>query len=814
MNDQTIAAALAGLLHDVGKVRQRALVEPWKAAPGSEEVAPPVHASWSDYFIGHSVPKRYRPAARPGAYHHSPDKSPAEDRSLSEIVALADKLSAGERADRTDEYPAKNPPQQLVSIFDRLALKADLPTPQHYMPLLPLTLREEAIFPDGAQTSNLRADAYEELRTELEAAARVDQPDAETYLESLLETMLQHTWCVPSAYYHSVPDVSLYDHSRMTAALAVCLKNLEQQRIRDVLAATQRLFRTKESQADRELLDQPIALLVGGDISGVQDFIYTLSSKAAAKTLRGRSFYLQLLTEAVLRYLLRELELPYTNVIYSGGGHFFFLAPLNARAKLKAVGAQVTRILLQRHGTALYLAVGTAELPASGFRLGVFPKHWGAMHRDLGRAKQQRYVELQGGLHQAVFAVDEHGGNREKFCSVCGGDSRDVKSLEGEDDIPGQDNRICALCSSFQVLGSQLRNRQFVVLGLGTSQKASGESALDTLQAFGMSVRFPTPGGKSKVDLPQWVKRSVIWALDDVVESGRWPQITGDIPAVHVTRHTVNQAPEMDFGQLQEKAEGIPRLGVLRMDVDDLGDLFTRGLEERGTLARLSTLSLQVSLFFDGWIKRLCETGKYEGLIYAVYAGGDDVFLIGPWDKMPVLAQQIAADLKRYSGGHPDIHVSGGMAFIHGKYPVYQAADDAADALNSAKECDGKSAFTFLGQTWKWTEFEKLYAKSDRVRKLIQEYQGPTSLIQLLRRLAHDEADSAKRTNGRPVWGPWMWHGTYRLFRMARQYEQSKPEVAAELTAIRRELAANDYSEIGQWGAAARWVQLILRESD
>ena len=76
---------------------------------------------------------------------------------------------------------------------------------------------------------------------------------------------------------------------------------------------------------------KPVALLIGGDISGIQKFIYTIASKKAAKTLRGRSFYLQLLTEAVLRFVLGELELPYTNVIYAGGGHFFLLAPLISR---------------------------------------------------------------------------------------------------------------------------------------------------------------------------------------------------------------------------------------------------------------------------------------------------------------------------------------------------------------------------------------------------------------------------------------------------------------------------------------------------
>jgi hypothetical protein len=39
-----------------------------------------------------------------------------------------------------------------------------------------------------------------------------------------------------------------------------------------------------------------------------------------------------------------------------------------------------------------------------------------------------------------------------------------------------------------------------------------------------------------------------------------------------------------------------------------------------------------------------------------------------------------------------------------------------------------------------------------------------------------------------------------------------KKEIKDELDAIRAELSANEYRDIGQWGAAARWAQLWLRE--
>jgi CRISPR-associated protein Csm1 len=50
-----------------------------------------------------------------------------------------------------------------------------------------------------------------------------------------------------------------------------------------------------------------VALLVGGDITGIQRFIYTISSKGAAKSLRGCSAYLNLLCDAIAEWLRRKL---------------------------------------------------------------------------------------------------------------------------------------------------------------------------------------------------------------------------------------------------------------------------------------------------------------------------------------------------------------------------------------------------------------------------------------------------------------------------------------------------------------------------
>ena len=215
--------ALAALLHDIGKIEQRARDNPWRPAPGLEQEKQPEHATYSIYFIQNYVPKPFRPAALPGAYHHRPEHFEGADHQLVELVSLADHLSAGERADGPDK--TKSPPMQMVTIFDRLDSSHTPPSNSelHYLPLREVSLSPEVLIP-GRQASEQEARlAYTNLSEKLQQAAGQPISLMDTYLENMLLALQRYAWAVPSAYYHNLPDVSLYDHLRMTAALAVCL---------------------------------------------------------------------------------------------------------------------------------------------------------------------------------------------------------------------------------------------------------------------------------------------------------------------------------------------------------------------------------------------------------------------------------------------------------------------------------------------------------------------------------------------------------------------------------------------------------------
>ena len=801
-------AALAGLVHDVGKLLQRAQENP-TLPPTDALEGQPVHAAWTQRFLD-QMPKHYRSIAMPGAFHHRPGNSPASDNTLSVIVALGDKLSAGERADLTQAQ--QQPPKQMRSIFDHVHLdKAGEPSGTHFLPLTSLRLSKEAMFPTSVTVNDNQSKGdYSTLVSELETAAKTDIEDPETYLENLLWAMQTTTWCVPSAYYHSIPDISLFDHSRMTAAIAVCLSDWQGD-VSALLGAVERDFAKKPQDGDEAKLAEPVALLIGGDISGIQDFIYTISSKYAAKTLRGRSFYLQLLTEAVLRFLLREMGLPYLNVIYASGGHFFFLAPLSQAEKLLALRKQVSEKLISAHGTHLYLALEAIEISPKGFQRGNFPAVWSSLHDQLGERKQQRYQELGSNFFLKVLEPSTSGGNPDEKCSVCGEDRYPI--MGGSDD----EDKRCSLCSSFATeLGAQLADASQIALGFGLPQAGKCQTALEVLRSFGMDVQLITK--HSKYQSPEWVERVTLWQLDD--DQACPQEMLGK--AAIVKHYSVHHIPQYSFDELQKMVKGgFHRLGVLRADVDHLGLVFSQGLQiegkPAGTLARTSMLSFQISLFFEGWVKRICDDPRWKETIYSVYAGGDDLFLIGPWDIMPDLALQLVSDFSEFTGNHPGLHLSAGLAFIDGKYPVYQAAADAGDAENQAKGA-GRNRFFFLGKAWTWDEFNQLAQKKDRLVSLVLNEKGetevgPRALLGVLRNMAEQRSDAQAHHKGRE-WGPWIWRGAYMLKRMEERYQTSQPHFTEEVAQIREELMNASFSMMEQWGKAARWAQLFTRNAN
>ncbi|MFQ6102113.1 MAG: type III-A CRISPR-associated protein Cas10/Csm1 [Anaerolineae bacterium] len=772
-SDRTHLIALAGLLRNVERFAQR-------ANHPSEEIA----------WIG-------------GEYTGMLQEREAK------IITLADRLAAARRSESESDA------WQLASIFCQIG-EEDKRPPQQFWPLKPLALSDDALFPGDALPAKDATSAHGVLWTGFaEAVQELTPDDLPAYLERLYYALQRFAWCVPLAY-EGLPGVSLFDHSRTTAALAASLADLDEALIKDVLGGKQQT--------------EPLVLLVGGDLSGVQDFIYTITARGAAKGLRGRSFYLQLLTEAVARFILRELGLPVTNLLYAGGGHFYLLTPLDAEGKLKAIQAEVSRKLLLHHGGDLYLALGWTEVSAQDFDREHFGDKWQAVSQQMNAAKRQRFAELGDAelLGRRVFGPLGQGGDEKGECQVCHYDGPVKVEREGTD----EERRICRLCRSLEELGTHLRDADYLLLGeVEPEDTAQRSGYAEALRSFGVALGLTVDDGSAVLPLPDTVQRATLLAMRDLPDvAGIARRISQKLgcPVAHGTRYTVNVTPRKPNGDiatfdwLQKQCRGVKRLGVLRMDVDDLGDLLRWGMQE-ATLSRVASLSFALSLFFEGWMGELCRRANRDAgvdKVYAIYSGGDDLFIVGAWDALPGLADTIRQHLASFAAHNRAVHISGGLTLHAGKYPLYQAAADAEDALGAAKDTErpeghNKDAFDFLDVTIPWEEFDAIRQEQENlVRDVTAADEGGLgishALLRTLLRL-HTRYTDAVYKHGKPRWGPWMWRGAYFLRRMEERYKEGE-KAQKEIKRIRESLGRNEFRYIETLGPAARWAELLTRK--
>jgi CRISPR-associated protein Csm1 len=719
---------------------------------------------------------------------------------------------------------------QIRSIFTLLQLRGQSASSGDltYLPLKPLSLKENTnhnntIFPVAAEAPEDARIGRDERLMEVSNGMialrdiHKNQEDIETYLESLMLLLQGELWCVPSGMHGA----SLFDYARAAAALTVCLAS-------------------KGS-------DPKIATLVGGDISGIQNFIYTITSKGAASALRGRSLYLQLLTDAIARYILRELNLPITNLLFAGGGHFFILA--RPGVDLKTIRQTISQILLSLHGGELYLALEGVPLEEKDFAGKALSAKWSELSAQLRIAKLRKFSEFGEDLYEWVFEPRRDLGNEEKECAVCGREHPGTK--------PKNNRNICPQCDSYEDLGKDLRKAQYLRISQIPEQGIRDDSPpgeVETALAyFGVRARLYDSRKKMNEDVKalEEVNRSVVYALrDDVLDD-----LANEAHTALGRRFFVNVTPVIDriqelerlraakvedlpdekdvqsdggavktFSALEHGADsGFKRLGVLRMDVDSMGEIISEGLGEKANLARIANLSFMINLFFEGWAAEVARKYNREGdrdadAVYSIYSGGDDLFFVGAWDRMPELALEIRNDLAKFACHHPGIHASAGIALVGGKYPLYQAAEDAHEALEKSKDRDGKNAITFLGQTMSWEQFaNEVKPLADRLKELVKKDLVPRSLVQRLQRfqVKFQEKQEEARLRGEAetklgdeqvVWGPWNWHAAYYLKR-AKVKEDAKEEVES----IRNKLGDEQFRAIEWIGLSARWVDLLMR---
>ncbi len=798
---------LAALLHDIGKFRQRAL-------------DPSHNHQWhSRKFIlelareeSGEIKRDLEDIAEMTSKHHDPDTPLARFIRDADWITAAQEREEGRYSERRDvskqpmlsifsmimdentskeKYYSYTQEQQSHAYDNREQNSSDENTSKEkYYSYTPLEISKKLEPVDGRRAEVELEDAWMKFA---ERAKRIGKENFDTFLFSLLYLLKKYTFFIPSATYGGeektiVPDVSLFYHLSTTAAFANCIYRFEMEKGTGVNF-----------------------LLIFGDISGLQDFIYTISSKRALRSLKGRSICLELLNRASAYKILAAIELPITNLISCSPGSFIILAPNleKVEEKLIEVRKEINRNFLEEFGGDIYFSIGWISFDKN--RAKEIVEVIDEAKKKVEENKRRRFSELldeienEEGYKKFFILTDP---KKRETCDVC---KRDYKPEEIETDEEGV--KKCKSCREFEELASWLRNTDYLIEVPEFKEKFIKERRLE-LKRIGIRVLDTFFLFKPR----QMNLKDIISAFSSTANLHAYRINSTDFESNFDMKTETNvgygfdffatYAPEenkriKDFEELAKESEGTKRIGILRMDVDNLGKIFSgRRIDNRHrqasidnwhgwaswdltcrnekcrnyrkkvaeidhknsrrhcdicgeeldiiskmTPARYSTLSSLMNIFFHACVDKICSNGGLfsqkdlgKGDLYLIYSGGDDLFLVGSWNKVYEAALRIKEEFDTFVGRNPNITISASLLDVHRKIPVHRFAEHAKNELEKAKNRKAddkivKNAISIFGIVKSWKSFHDLHKLKNHLHKMINEKKLSRRFLHFLFRL-------------------------------------------------------------------------------
>ncbi len=762
------------------------------------------------------------------ARHHRPETA------LQWIIATADRLASGFEREQFDNYNRSEDTERagqnhyttrLLTLFEQIRLDDESsPAPRHRhqlkfrYPLRPLSVQSlfpvpasEAETADRQQAREEYAALWKQFIQDLENIPASHRKNWSLWLDHFDSLWATYTSAIPSATAGSVkPDVSLYDHSRTTAALAAALwrfhREDDPQTVREQLRAQWDTERQHQDLARKAWTEKKF-LLIMGDFFGIQPFILASggeTGKNAAKLLRGRSAQVALLTECAALRVLEELALPPTSQVINAAGRFLIVAPNTEDVRQQLEQLQKTLDAWFLEHTFGRTGIGLAWIPAAAgdFVTGdetsepPFRKLLDTLFRTLETAKRRRFNLCCQDAPSPVFsdALERY---YRGACPVDGQLPAEETTLPHQPDI-----HISRLARDQIDLGTWLTRHTRILI---TREPINHHSL--ALSYFGFHISFTGPEAASgrfgelaangslrrawDFELPvteqqdlfngyarRHINAHVPRLTEEDLNNPRYEGIETDAKPgdpktfEHIARDDLWMATE------EHGWHGTEALMTLKGDVDNLGRIFEKGME-RPTFARWAALSRQINAFFTTWLPWHCR--EHAPNIYTVFAGGDDFFMIGPWHSTIKLARSMREKFHDYVAENGTLHFSVGLSMTKPGLSIRTLGSMGEEALDKAKSYPGKNALTLFDQTISWADFDGLWTVYENLMISSARYGLSTRYLYRLQQLA-DMQEALLHAPQNAIWHAW-WH--YRTTRLLEKLDPKEREQAlAEMAKV------------------------------
>ncbi len=439
-----------------------------------------------------------------------------------------------------------------------------------------------------------------------------------------------------------------------------------------------------EKPNDISSLLQNDMLLISGDFYGIQKFIFDrLSTKNASKVLRAKSAFIQIFTEYIARYICSELNVKEDTILSITAGKFEILIP-KQDINLEDIQDKIDNYFIKNFYGLSGIMLSFVECNYDDFNN---PSRYKKLRKKIIDSIEDKKFQKFNLFKQDAFDILEYDTNidNQTLCPIC-----NIRKSQKE-------KENCNICDSFINLGKELvKNSEELVFA-----STLGISFVDNFDP--------------KIKLNNKIK-SYVFYID---ESGiRTPA---------------------DFKLLADSScknldTGVKSLAVLKADVDNMGKFLEKS-DVTNSFENFDSFSKTMDNFFSIYVPKMMRE-KYPNT-YTVFAGGDDLFLLGAWDEILNLSREIEKEFKAFVNSD-DLSISFGIAIAKPTTPISYLADYTEHLLEEAKGIDEdkevehpKDAISLFGETVKWKEYLNVYKKLDEAFKGYENI-ATTTLYRLL----------------------------------------------------------------------------------
>lgn len=632
-------------------------------------------------------------------------------KSLAYLMSKADNYSSNERSN-DDDKGADFKSKPLDSIVSSVSISSVENNTNVRYSLNPLSYNNT--FPKRFDKNNQEDIKFLTNRF-LNEVKNLNCSDFNSLYNNLYHIIKKYTWCLPSDTQKKICDISLFDHLKTTSAIALASYYYHKENNSLEL----KVMKSAKTDVDNKFL------VVGFELGNVDEYINDIkTNKNSAKRLRGKSLYVNLLSQSIAYRIIDKLNLTISNIVLDGGNKFFIIAQNTeqTRSSIENLKKDINNYLFNKFEGELSLTVGYKAV--NGKSLMNFTEVLDEINYQIELNEDKNYIDKI--LNNPILEYEyEIGG----VCSVC------------EKVLVSKNSSTCYICEEDTSIGTYLTKAKYIAF-------------------YNEDVKFD-----KKIKVFDSESMYICFCEDekDIHYISSNPYIVLNIQATDILndyssgfRFYANYVPMKNedvktFEEISESSTGVKNLGILKLGIDNLDILSSVGLirtkqkenlkdeevsklleeENYTTISRLSTFNEMINMFLNNYIFNIFKTSNNAVIKfnerdsvsidltnqYVLNTTNNCITIIGPWNEVVYTAKFLNDKFKSFTYNNKDMNISCGIAFIKSKEPIMNGLKEASDNMERARQSGGNGiymldryiSFGKFDEVFEFAEF--MYAK-------------------------------------------------------------------------------------------------------